>query len=443
MTQRREFLGKSLAIGLATLCDGYLSPAVARRSNLNQAMEVTRALPDDSSIMRLGGLGDGYKMTIAANGKQIVVVNDGTGWAPPPSTFYSTRLWEMQGEPETVRFEMLDGYPNVDRAAHPEGAPHYYGHGVIAIGQQMYQFLATLDDAEDRPRRWTGAKLIYSKDSGVTWHNQNGSSPVIWEDWDQQNSGSFPFFNEPDGCFSLLSFLQQGKAYAENRDGYIYVYGLNGSVDGLMNQLVMFRVRQNRLLDRSAYRFFAGHGRNGTARWSADIADRQPVHNFPLGWVNYTNLFPGDLVVESWLPSVVYNAPLGMYMMASAGIGSAPDGTEFGKPSYLGIWVSKNPWGPWRQIHEDAAWTPGNDPGARAYAPQIAPGWVAADGKSFWLVWADLAGIREFGRDEALVDAEMESASNASERTVIEAEILRRYMPGFSMNAQRVDLTLD
>jgi len=207
-----------------------------------------------------------------------------------------------------------------------------------------------------------------------------------------------------------------------------------------MNQLVMFRVRKDRLLDRSAYRFFAGRKHDGSARWSPDIAARQPVHSFPRGWVNSTNLFPGDLVVESWLPSVVYNEPLGLYVMASAGIGCAPDGTEFGKPSYLGLWVSDTPWGPWRQIHEDAAWAPSGDLAARAYAPQIAPGWIAPDGKSFWLAWADLKGIREFGRDEALVDAEMGKAKDARERTMIEAEILRRYMPGFSMNAQRIDL---
>ncbi|MFZ2979672.1 MAG: hypothetical protein WA085_01430, partial [Sphingobium sp.] len=98
------------------------------------------------------------------------------------------------------------------------------------------------------------------------------------------------------------------------------------------------------------------------------------------------------------------------------------------------------PWGPWRQIHEDKAWLPDGDSAARAYAPQIAPGWLAPDGRSFWLVWADLAGLRAFGRDEALVDAEMSKARDASEKTVIEAEILRRYMPGFAMNAQRIDL---
>jgi len=443
MTQRRDFLRHVAAAGLIAVPGSLVSPAFARSTAGAGAAMVSRAVRAPGSIMRLGGQGDGYKMTVTADGRQLVVVNDGPGWAPPPATFFSTRLWTIEGSPERARFEQLAGYPVFDRAALPEGAPSYYGHGVLAVGEHLYQFLATLDDAEERPRHWTGAKLIHSPDGGATWLNPDGSGPVIWEGWDEQATAGFPFLNEPDGCFSLLSFLQQGRAYSENRDGYIYVYGLNGSADGLMNQVVMFRVKQDRLLDRDSYRFFAGRLKDGTARWSCDIADREPVHTFPLGWVNYTNLFPGDLVVESWLPSVVWNEPLGLYMMASAGIGLAPDGTEFGKPSYLGVWVSDKPWGPWRQVLEDKAWTPAGDANARAYAPQIAPGWVAPDGKSFWLAWADLAGLRAFDRDGALVDAEMAKAKTARERTMIEAALLRRYMPGFAMQAQRVDLLLE
>lgn len=439
MSRRRDFLGQGAAFAAAAIFGGLAGPAPAREP---RSAVVRGARRIDGSIVQLGGLGDGYKMTLAADGRQIVVVNDGPGWSPPPATFFSTRLWTAEGLPPHVRFDQLQGYPVVDRAAQPEGAPHYYGHGVLAVGQDLYQFLATLDQAEDRPRRWTGAKLIRSRDGGRTWLNRDGSAPVVWEDWRDQSRKTLTFFNEPDGAFSLLAFLQQGRAHSASRDGYVYVYGLNGSVDGLMNELVMFRVREDSVADRAAYRFFSGRRGDGSARWSADIAARAPVHTFPRGWVNYTNLFPGDLVVESWLPSVTWNEGLGLYMMASAGIGCAPDGTEFGKPSYLGLYVADQPWGSWRQIHEDTAWAPDGNMAARAYAPQIAPGWIAADGRSCWLVWADLAGIREFGRDEALVDAEMNKARDAQERTVIEAAILRRYMPGFAMNAQRIDLTI-
>lgn len=395
----------------------------------------------DETILRLGGLGDGYKMSWGADDRQFIVVNDGPGWRHPPKAFYNTRLWTVAGSPHDAAFDEVDSYPDLVLSSR-EGAPRYHGHGLLAVRGRVYQFLSTLDRAEDRPRHWSGSKLIYSDDGGHTWRNQDGTSPVVWEDWDEQSRDRLAFFDEPDGCFSLTSILQMGQDYRANSDGHIYVYAPNGSVDGRMNELVMFRVGIDHMLDRGAYEYFGGLQRDGGARWVKDIEARAPVHEFPHGWVNYTNLFPGDLVVESWLPSVVYNEPLGLYMMAIAGIGVAPDGTEFGKPSYLGFWVSSTPWGPWRQVHEETAWTPGGDADALAYAPQISPKWIAPDGKSFWLVWADLNGIRAFARDEALFTAALEQAETPEETTAAETDFLRRYMPGFSFNAQRVDLAL-
>src|SRR6185312_5486377 len=212
------------------------------------------------------------------------------------------------------------------------------------------------------------------------------------------------------------------------------------NVDGRMNELVMFRAPIAEFLNRSAYEYFGGRRGDGSARWVRDIEARAVVHTFPRGWVNRTNLFPGDLVVESWLPSIVYNEPLGLYMMASAGIVIAPNGTEFGKPSYLGFWVSSTPWGPWSQVHEERAWTPGGDLEARAYGPRIAPKSVAPDGKSFWLVWPDLKGILTFARDEPLMTAALEKAGSPEKRAAVQSDFTRRYMPRYAFSAQRVDL---
>jgi hypothetical protein len=79
--------------------------------------------------------------------------------------------------------------------------------------------------------------------------------------------------------------------------------------------------------------------------------------------------------------------------MANWGMGCAPDGMWFGKPSYLGFWSAPHPWGPWTQIYEEKEWMPAGDRAAHAYQPQIAPKWIAADGKSFWMVWTDFQFI--------------------------------------------------
>jgi hypothetical protein len=195
------------------------------------------------------------------------------------------------------------------------------------------------------------------------------------------------FFQEPGEAFSLLTVLQMGRNYEYNTDGYVYVYAPNGNEEGRMNQLVMFRVRKDRILDRSAYEFFMSRHPDGAAHWSKDIQARGVVHTFPSGWVNRTT-HP-----YAWHPSVVYNAPLGAYMMVNWGMGCTGHGHWFVKPSYLGFWVASKPWGPWMQIHEEAAWMPAGDTGARAYQPQISPKWIARDGRSFWLVFTDFQEI--------------------------------------------------
>ena len=150
-----------------------------------------------------------------------------------------------------------------------------------------------------------------------------------------------------------------------------------------MNQMVMFRVPKQRLLDRSAYEFFVARKPDGSAHWSANIGERGAVHTFPAGWVN-TGVHP-----YAWHPSVAYNAPLGCYMMLNWGMGCSADGMWFGKPSYLGCWAAEFPWGPWTQVHEETAWTPLGDKLARVYQPQIAPKWIAPAGKSFWMAFTD------------------------------------------------------
>lgn len=442
MSQRRQLLKQLLAFGLWGIGGKALA---ARRGEGQLGKRIVAVRRRDDTLVQLPTIGDGYKMTWTADGRQLTVVNDGAGWIDPPDRFFKRSLWSLRGaDPRNIAASLEAHYPNVDQSQEAEDAPHYHGHGLLAVRGRIYQFLSALDSEQDRPRHWKTAKLIYSDDNGRTWRNQNGTSPVQWENWDEQSSESLTFFNEPDGCFSLLSILQMGQDYRANRDGYIYVYGPNGNVDGRMNELMLFRVRIDQILDRKAYAFFAGRRADGSPRWSGSLNDRRPVHVFPRGWVNYKNLFPGDLVVETWLPSVVFNEALNTNMMVSAGNGCAEDGTEFGKASYLGVWVSETPWGPWRQVHEDKAWITGDDPQSRLYSPQIGPQWIAADGRSFWMVWCDLKGIRDMPGEpeqESQDTGERVDAAGTPEQRALNAnKAMQAYMPRYGFNAQLVEL---
>jgi len=343
----------------------------------------------DETLQRTGGSGDNWHMTWAANDKQYVALCDGEGWsdvAGYTGQRYNTRVYALDGAPPNLRFEHLPGYPDLPSEQSPN-VNRYYGFGILALGKCLYHFLSTPNQIFDMPdARFIGAKLIYSTDEGQSWKNQDGG-PVRWEEWNERSRDNMVFFREPGEAFSLLSVLQMGRDYEHNADGYVYVYAPNGNEEGTMNQLVMFRVRKDRILDRSAYEFFVSRNPDGTANWSKDINERGVVHTFPSGWVN-RRLHP-----YAWHPSLAYNPALGVYMMASWGTGCYPDGMWWGKPSYLGFWIAQRPWGPWTQAHEETAWTPLGDENARAYQPQIAPKWIARDGRSFWLVFTDVQQI--------------------------------------------------
>jgi hypothetical protein len=337
-------------------------------------------------------------MTWTRDDKQYAGLCDGIGWKDLPDftgKYFNSSLYAIIGDAPHYTFESVPGYPELG-ATSPREVPgstdysRYYGFAILAVDGSIYQFLSTPKvPFGPEGNAFIGAKLIYSPDNGQTWHNQDGSSPVVYEKWEKRNRDNMAFFYEPGESFSLPSFLQMGKNYEDNTDGYAYLYAPNGNTDGTMNQLVMLRVKKDKILQRPEYEYFVSTNSDGTANWSKDINKRGVVVQFPEGWVNY-NIGPGHSGHPySWQPSVVYNKPLGVYMMANWGIGVGSDGDWFGKPSYLGFYTAPQPWGPWTQVYEEEEWKPAGDTNARAYQPQISPKWISEDGKSFWLVWTD------------------------------------------------------
>jgi len=342
----------------------------------------------EGTTLRLGGVGDNWHMTWAQDDTQYVSLCDGSGWPDLPQADYNSRMYGIGGTPPDVRFEYLPGYPELVNYHGTDRLSRYYNFGVLALDAAIYQFLSTPNHPFSAPDpRFIGAKLIYTPDGGRTWRNQDGSTPVVWEAWADRSRANMLFFEEPGDAFSLITVLQMGRNYELNRDGYVYLYAPNGNSEGTMNQLVMCRVPRDRILDRSAYEFLVERRAAGRAEWSPGIEDRGVVHAFPPGWVN-------ELVHPyAWHPSVVYYPATGQYLMANWGMGCGRSGEWFGKPSYLGFWTAPRPWGPWTQVHEELAWMPDGDPGARAYQPQIAPKWISEDGRTLWLVWTDFQEI--------------------------------------------------
>lgn len=341
----------------------------------------------DDTIHRFGGHGDNWHMSWAGNDKVYVSLCDGTflpgAEGPKLDREYNSRMYAIEGDAPNLKFEYLPKYPNLLNESGRNWS-RYYNFGTLALDAKLYQFLSTPNNPFNEPNpKFVGAKLIYSPDNGETWRNQDGSSPVVWETWEDRTQKNMAFFEEPGDTFSLITVLQMGQNYSQNNDGFVYLYAPNGSVEGTMNQVVLCRVPKDCILDRTAYEFYAGPAAEGGAKWSGRVEDRTAVHTFPAGYVN-TKVHP-----YAWQPSVIYYAPAKQYLMTSWGMGLTKSGKWFGKPSYLGFWTAPQPWGPWKQVYEEREWTPGGDKAARCYQPQIAPKWISDDGKTFWFVWTD------------------------------------------------------
>ena len=74
------------------------------------------------------------------------------------------------------------------------------------------------------------------------------------------------------------TFLQAGQDYALARDDYVYIYSPNEDRRRNNDSLILARVPKDKITDRAAYRFFGGLDDAGQATWTANIAQRKPVH---------------------------------------------------------------------------------------------------------------------------------------------------------------------
>ncbi len=408
----------------------------------------------DETIVRMDVVAAMFFTTWGADDNQFVVLSDGCDLNDPPTRAFHSCIFRIAGDPPATVLEELPSYPHMPMRFSESAYASFWGGSCLSVNGCIYQFLFTsnrpylLPDGEFAPNFFMeSTKLIYSPDGGRTWCNQNGSSPVTWEDWDKVSAENMAFYKvQPEGAFAPSpTFLQMGRDYELNRDGYVYAYSSNGGEDGSANQLVMFRVPKDRVADRSTYEFFAGRTLDGEATWTRDISRRASLHTFPLGWVSGKMLGGHP---SGWWTTAAYNQALDLYMLVASGTSQGITGGWFGKPNYLGVWVSRTPWGPFEQVHEEEAWTPENDPYCRAYAPQIPPKWIAADGKSFWLVWTDPGSkgggpTEEFNPDRHLLELLRNSAASDAEFAQGLRAFNREHQVNSYLNMQRVDIILE
>jgi hypothetical protein len=346
------------------------------------------------TMRRIGGSGDNWCITWAADDSQIVSMDDGN-WLKGPKSF-SNHLYRLVG-PHT-EFERQD-VPN-----YPEfifGARGWFGYGIVSVDGVLYSFVSKC------PKNgWSGlfrgVKLLRSPDNGATWYRVNGEgkerrlAPQDEVRYTADREEMF-FFEESPAYdhggeaypFSFCAFAQHGRDNSAAKDDFVYVYAPEGA---RAHELLLARVPKKSLGNRKTWEFFVGM-KKGEPRWRSTFSEREPIHFFP------ANNSKGDVFGwYSWLPSVVWNEGLGLYIMVNGGTyagkgltGRAQDyysSWMHTKSGSLGFWYSEKPWGPWIRFFYTEEWVL-DDAGNRTYQPKLSPKWISEDGSRMVLIWSD------------------------------------------------------
>lgn len=331
----------------------------------------------DPLILRSGRSGDNWSMTWADDDCLYTSCDDGWGWDytataglfnghPVRLSRYNNRVWRLEGGPYDFNPQFIPTFPYYNER------DEWYGYGIISVDGTIYHYITCAsDNGFFYPFR--GTKLLYTEDHGQYWYLHNGKSVYNLER--NKAPENMLFWCEGDDyAFANIEVLQCGKDNAWAKDNYIYLYSPNGRYH--YHQLNCARVAKDKIRDRSAYEFFKELDSSGEPVWVTEIHQRGSIHEFPdhYGWY-------------SWLPSVVYNKGLDLYIMANGGTGvNGSDMHEL--PASLGIYYAEKPWGPWKEACYTAEWV-ADKPANRLYQPKLSPKWISDDGKEMFLIFSD------------------------------------------------------
>ena len=167
------------------------------------------------------------------------------------------------------------------------------------------------------------------------------------------------------------SSLQFGKDYAGAFDpGHVYFY-YQRDVKQDFTHIYLRRVRSAELtVDPETpghFEYWAGFD-GDSPRWSTTEADAKAVFSDP-------NVEPGTYAAAS----VLYDAPMGRYLLA------AFHGSATGQ---IGFFEAPTPWGPWATVAYYEDWEGLNETAGEATGLSLPTKWLSSDGRTLWAVFS-------------------------------------------------------
>jgi len=348
-----------------------------------------------STLRRVGGKGDNWCQTWAADGSVITAMDDGE-WFTSRYEYHS-RLYRIFGNANNFSRQEIANYPNF----HTDG-DGWFAYGLLSVNGVLYSLVSKTQTGAWAEGPFRGMKMLRSYDNGNSWNrvdrNNNDRYLGRWDNARELLNRDEMFFFEEHGRnahgktaypFAFASFVQSGQDHRASQDGYVYIYSPEGSRS---NQLLLARVRASQVGQRDAWQYFSGWN-NNQPTWSSNIENRRPNIQLP-----ERNSRGEHFGFYSWLPSVVWNPGLQLYVMVNGGTygghGMSSSSRDYynkwmhTKTGSLGFWYSENPYGPWKQFYYNDYWTADNSQNL-TYQPKLSPKWISGDGRKMTLIWSD------------------------------------------------------
>ncbi|MEN8201645.1 MAG: hypothetical protein ABFS28_03555 [Bacteroidota bacterium] len=315
----------------------------------------------------------------------------------PEDGYFHNHLFRIVGEADSFTRVDIPDYPVLSGE---KGS--WFGYGLVAVNGNIYSAISKTPEG-----KWSGPfrglKLLKSPDQGESWYRlgRNGEEMLLNPNDSMQNlvNDSEMFNLEEYGIphkqqeaypFSFVDFVQCGQDNTAAGDDYLYIYSPEGAHS---HKLTLARVEKGKIGIREEWQYFTRYNDRDQAEWTSDIKMRGYVCEFPeksdkgdyFGWY-------------SWLPSVVWNQGLGLYIMVNGGTYAGYGMTDSDHDYYdawmhtetgsLGFWYSEHPSGPWKQFFYTDYWTV-DDGQNRTYQPKLSPKWISEDGTKMVLIWSD------------------------------------------------------
>ena len=309
----RKLVVAAMLLGLMTLDNG----AVVAQDKTQKRVPVKVNLLKET-LKRIGRAGDNWCITWAKDGSQITNMCDGNWTGAQEPSFIHNNVYRITGQADSFEKSDILNYPDFSGE---EGS--WFGYGIVAVGENVYSAISkTPGTSWSGP--FTGIKILKSADNGETWHrvNRKGQEQLLEDKSPLRNvvNDEEMFFLKEHGMphkeqeaypFSFVSFVQNGQNASASKDGFVYIYAPEGAH---AHKLTLARVPKDSFGLRDKWEYFTRFDEHQIPNWSSEIEKRGYVHEFPnrnkqgqvFGWY-------------SWLPSVVWNEGLGLYIMVNGG----------------------------------------------------------------------------------------------------------------------------